>query len=136
MNTQEAKIVLETALICAQEPLKVGDMRRLFADAVSADTIKSLLEDLRGEWTGRGVGRALIQGVLDLADNWLGLRRLKLKVAADNLAAVALYQGAGFVETGRHRAEDFCDGGFVDSLSMVRFPPDRPAPADAEPAGG
>ena len=88
------------------------------------------------EWTGRGVGRALIQGVLDLADNWLGLRRLKLKVAADNLAAVALYQGAGFVETGRHRAEDFCDGGFVDSLSMVRFPPDRPAPADAEPAGG
>jgi len=55
MNTQEAKIVLETALICAQEPLKVADMRKLFADAVSADIIRSLLEDLRTEWSGRGV---------------------------------------------------------------------------------
>src|ERR1700739_4500830 len=55
MNTQEAKIVLETALICAQEPLKVGDMRRLFADTISADTIRTLLDDLRAEWTGRGV---------------------------------------------------------------------------------
>jgi len=55
MNTQEAKIVLETALICAQEPLKVADMRKLFADAVSADIVRSLLEDLRTEWSGRGV---------------------------------------------------------------------------------
>lgn len=55
MNTQEAKIVLETALICAQEPLKVSDMRRLFADAISADTIRALLEDLRADWNGRGV---------------------------------------------------------------------------------
>ncbi|WP_116141533.1 SMC-Scp complex subunit ScpB [Trinickia diaoshuihuensis] len=55
MNTQEAKIVLETALICAQEPLKVGDLRKLFADSVSADTVRALLEDLRNEWSGRGV---------------------------------------------------------------------------------
>ncbi len=55
MNTQEAKIVLETALICAHEPLKVGDLRRLFADAVSADTVRALLEDLKNEWSGRGV---------------------------------------------------------------------------------
>ncbi len=55
MNTQEAKIVLETALICAQEPLRVGDLRKLFADGVSADTVRALLEDLRNEWSGRGV---------------------------------------------------------------------------------
>ena len=55
MNTQEAKIVLETALICAQEPLKIGDMRKLFADAVSADTVRTLLEDLKQDWSGRGV---------------------------------------------------------------------------------
>ncbi|WP_029226576.1 SMC-Scp complex subunit ScpB [Burkholderia ubonensis] len=55
MNTQEAKIVLETALICAQEPLKLGDLRKLFADSVSADTVRTLLEDLKQEWSGRGV---------------------------------------------------------------------------------
>ena len=55
MNTQEAKIVLETALICAQEPLKLGELRKLFADGLSADTVRALLEDLRSEWSGRGV---------------------------------------------------------------------------------
>ncbi|EML1598829.1 MULTISPECIES: SMC-Scp complex subunit ScpB [Burkholderia] len=55
MNTQEAKIVLETALICAQEPLKLGDLRKLFADGVSADTVRTLLEDLKQDWSGRGV---------------------------------------------------------------------------------
>ncbi|MBU9613729.1 SMC-Scp complex subunit ScpB [Burkholderia multivorans] len=55
MNTEEAKIVLETALICAQEPLKLGDLRKLFADGVSADTVRTLLEDLKQDWSGRGV---------------------------------------------------------------------------------
>ncbi|HTH62850.1 MAG TPA: SMC-Scp complex subunit ScpB [Paraburkholderia sp.] len=64
MNTQEAKIVLETALICAQEPLKIGELRKLFADDVSADTIRSLLEDLRQEWSGRGVE------LVGLASGW------------------------------------------------------------------
>jgi segregation and condensation protein B len=55
MNTQEAKIVLETALICAHEPLKIGDLRKLFADEISADTVRALLEDLKNDWSGRGV---------------------------------------------------------------------------------
>lgn len=55
MNTQEAKIVLETALICAQEPLRLHDLRKLFADDISADTVRTLLEALQAEWSGRGV---------------------------------------------------------------------------------
>ncbi|SEA84008.1 SMC-Scp complex subunit ScpB [Paraburkholderia sartisoli] len=64
MNTQEAKIVLETALICAQEPLKLGELRKLFADGVSADTVRTLLEDLKLEWSGRGVE------LVGLASGW------------------------------------------------------------------
>ena len=64
MNTQEAKIVLETALICAQEPLKLGELRKLFADSVSADTVRTLLEDLRQDWSGRGVE------LVGLASGW------------------------------------------------------------------
>ena len=64
MNTQEAKIVLETALICAQEPLKLGDLRKLFADGVSADTVRNLLEDLKQDWSGRGVE------LVGLASGW------------------------------------------------------------------
>jgi len=55
MNTTEAKRVLETALICAQQPMQVRDMRVLFDDSLGVDTIKQLLEELQLEWTGRGV---------------------------------------------------------------------------------
>ena len=42
------------------------------------------------DWAGRGVGTALMQAALDLADNWLGLTRVELTVWADNQAALAL----------------------------------------------
>jgi segregation and condensation protein B len=55
MNTADAKRVLETALICSQQPLPVRELRVLFNDELGADTIKSLLEDLRNDWSQRGV---------------------------------------------------------------------------------
>ncbi len=55
MNTTDAKRVLETALICAQQPLPVRDMGVLFNGALTADTLKLLLEDLQNDWSGRGV---------------------------------------------------------------------------------
>lgn len=64
MNAEEAKIALETALICAQEPLKVDDLRKLFAADMTADSVHSLLEELRGDWSGRGVE------LVSLASGW------------------------------------------------------------------
>ncbi len=55
MNTQEAKRVLETALICAQQPLTLKDLRSLFADEVGADSLRMLLDELARDWEGRGV---------------------------------------------------------------------------------
>lgn len=55
MNTQDAKRVLETALICAQQPLTLREMRSLFADAVGPDTLRAVLDELTRDWDGRGV---------------------------------------------------------------------------------
>lgn len=55
MNTADAKRVLETALICSQQPLQVRDMRTLFSDEIGADTLKQLLLELQSEWVERGV---------------------------------------------------------------------------------
>jgi len=55
MNTADAKRVLETALICSQQPLQVRDMRALFNDGLGVDTIKVLLTELQQDWTQRGV---------------------------------------------------------------------------------
>lgn len=55
MNTADARRVLETALICAQQPLSVRELRVLFDDELGADTLKDLLAQLQQEWTQRGV---------------------------------------------------------------------------------
>ncbi len=55
MTTQDAKRVLQTALICAREPLSIRDMRTLFADEFDADFVRALLDELAREWDDEGV---------------------------------------------------------------------------------
>ncbi|MBJ3775415.1 GNAT family N-acetyltransferase [Acuticoccus mangrovi] len=74
---------------------------------------------------GRGVGRAMMAGLLDLADNWLGLVRIELDVNTDNGPAIALYESLGFEREGLKRAETLRDGVFIDVILMARI---RPAP--------
>jgi segregation and condensation protein B len=51
----EAKRVLEAALLAAQEPLGLPELRRLFDEELAADTLKNLLAELREEWRERSV---------------------------------------------------------------------------------
>ena len=76
---------------------------------------------VRDDWQGKGVGSALLEAALDLADNWLGLRRIELHVHADNEQAIALYRKFGFEAEGTHRAYALRNGEYVDSLSMARL---------------
>lgn len=76
---------------------------------------------VRDDWQGKGVGSALLQAAIDLTDKWLALRRLELRVYADNERAIALYRKFGFEVEGRHRLYAVRDGAYVDSLSMARI---------------
>lgn len=64
MNTQEAKIVLEAALLTAEQPLTASQLRKLFPDEVDDETVRVLLDDLRRDWVGRGVE------LVPLASGW------------------------------------------------------------------
>lgn len=55
MNTAQAKRVLETALLTAGQPLSLRDMRTLFDDALGADTLRQMLQDLQLDWAQRGL---------------------------------------------------------------------------------
>ncbi|MCU0943182.1 MAG: SMC-Scp complex subunit ScpB, partial [Hydrogenophaga sp.] len=55
MNTTDAQRVLETALICATQPMTVRELAVLFDGEISADTLKTLLGNIQQEWTHRGV---------------------------------------------------------------------------------
>ncbi len=55
MGTHEAKLVVEAALLTAEQPLSVADLRGLFKDELNADTVRRLLDQLRTDWHGRGL---------------------------------------------------------------------------------
>jgi GNAT superfamily N-acetyltransferase len=44
---------------------------------------------VRDDWQGKGIGTALMEAALDLADNWLNLTRIELRIYVDNAAAMA-----------------------------------------------
>ena len=64
LNPNEAKTVLEAALLASQDPLSLADLRRLFEEDIGADTLRRLLDELRSGWEGRGVE------LVNLASGW------------------------------------------------------------------
>ena len=58
---------------------------------------------------------------LDLADNWLNLTRLDLRVYVDNLPAIVLYKKFGFDIEGTHRRFAYRNGEYVDAHVMARL---------------
>jgi RimJ/RimL family protein N-acetyltransferase len=86
---------------------------------------------------GRGMGRALMRAVVALGFGELGLHRLQLGVYTFNAAAIACYQGAGFVIEGRLRDSTLGSGGYWQGLTMGMLESDpRPGDASPGPAGG
>ena len=89
MNTDEAKRVLETALLCAREPMSLQGMKKLFVDVddngrpmgagVGVDTIKIMLEELRHDWADRGIE------VVSLSSGWRFQSRPEMKQYLDRL---------------------------------------------------
>jgi segregation and condensation protein B len=89
MNTAEAKRVLETALLCAREPMTIQGMKKLFIDVdggrhaapgVGSDTIKRMLEELRHDWADRGIE------IVSLASGWRFQSRPEMKPYLDRLS--------------------------------------------------
>jgi segregation and condensation protein B len=54
-NPAEAKRILEAALLASQEPLGLNELKRLFGNEIGAEALRNLLEELRGDWSGRAV---------------------------------------------------------------------------------
>lgn len=85
MNNAEAKVVLETALLCAHEPLTFHSMKKLFTDetsedeAMSNDDLRSLLETLRNDWQERGIE------LVELSAGWRFQSRSTMRKYLDRL---------------------------------------------------
>ena len=79
MNTTDARRILETALVCAQQPLTLRELGVLFDGALAADSIKMVLGDLQDEWSGRGVE------LVHVASGWRFQSRPEMREFLDRL---------------------------------------------------
>src|SRR5882672_3976075 len=75
----ETKRILEAALLTAQEPLSVSDLKKLFDEELGADVLKALLGEVREEWSGRAV--ELVQ----LASGWRFQTRAEFRPYVERL---------------------------------------------------
>ena len=73
------KRVIETALLCAQEPLTITDITRLFADDVVSAEIDDVLLDLQREWQDKGME------LVHSATGWRFQSRLSMREYLDRL---------------------------------------------------
>ncbi|QSX37924.1 GNAT family N-acetyltransferase [Shewanella sedimentimangrovi] len=71
------------------------------------------------DFQGIGVGSALLAAMMDLAHNWLAVRRIELEVYTDNHAAIRLYKRHGFVIEGEAIGYGFRNGEYVDAFLMA-----------------
>jgi segregation and condensation protein B len=78
-NPAEAKRILEAVLLASQEPLGVAELKPLFDDEVSAETLRHLLAELREEWNGRAVE------LVSLASGWRFQTRAEFRPYVERL---------------------------------------------------
>ena len=79
MNTADAKRVLETALICSQQPLQSRDMSVLFDDTLGLETIEAMLQEIQQDWALRGVE------LVKVATGWRFQSRPEMRPFLDRL---------------------------------------------------
>jgi putative acetyltransferase len=75
------------------------------------------------DYHGNGIGRALMEALIDVADNWLMLVRLELTVFTDNERAVKLYEKCGFEKEGVRLCAAIRSGAYTDDFIMSRIHP-------------
>lgn len=73
------KLVLETALLCASEPLTLNDMNHLFAEELEAETIITMLNELQNDWSDRGME------LVNIATGWRFQSRISMREFLDRL---------------------------------------------------
>ncbi|MBJ7379702.1 MAG: SMC-Scp complex subunit ScpB [Polynucleobacter sp.] len=80
MTTDHHKNIIETALLCAQEPLAANELARLFTDPVLSSTeILAVLHDLQKDWQSRGME------LVNIATGWRFQSRLAMREYLDRL---------------------------------------------------
>ena len=84
------------------------------------DHVADLSLYVERDWRGRGVGRRLLEALVDRASA-LGYHKLVLAAFPWNAAGMRAYRRAGFREVGIYREQGLLDGRWVDTVVMEKI---------------
>ena len=74
------------------------------------------------EWRHFGIGRLLMERLIEWAENNTLIEKLTLAVFSTNERAIELYKKLGFIEEGRCPKDmKIKDGAYIDSILMYKF---------------
>ncbi len=76
---------------------------------------------IRKRFRGMGIGKILVQGMLDWAKESPVNKKISLYVFSTNKGAIALYKKLGFKVEGLFKRDMIIDGKFVDSVAMYKY---------------
>lgn len=99
----------------------VGDLGFEVCQNPRRKHVGSLGMGVKDKSQGQGIGSALLSTVIELADNWLNLKRIELTVYTDNERAINLYKKFGFEIEGESVAFAFRGGEYVNAYHMARL---------------
>jgi len=78
-NTDQVLRILETALLCGQQPLNIRDIQTLYQDTLSEPDIRAMLAELSTSWEGKGVE------LVEVATGWRFQSRVEMREFLDRL---------------------------------------------------
>ena len=79
MNIALAMQILETALLCGQQPLSLREMHTLFPDTWTDIELRGMLADLAAQWEGKGVE------LVEVSSGWRFQSRIEMREYLDRL---------------------------------------------------
>lgn len=62
LDSEKTKCILETALLTAQDPLPLNEIKKLFNNELNTDILQHLLAELREKWTDSGIELVTVAG--------------------------------------------------------------------------
>ncbi|NBT91162.1 MAG: SMC-Scp complex subunit ScpB [Betaproteobacteria bacterium] len=79
MNIALAMQILETALLCGQQPLSLREMHTLFPEVWTDIELRGMLADLATQWEGKGIE------VVEVSSGWRFQSRIEMREYLDRL---------------------------------------------------
>lgn len=110
-----------TRLVVCVDDAVVGNIALTLAPSARRRHSATVAMAVHDDWQGQGLGYGLLSEALQIADNWMDLRRIELEVFTDNDRGVRLYERCGFEVEGTFRNYAYRNGQYADVYAMARL---------------